>query len=142
LKLAGFKTICFIGDHGGSQAAQAEVASRLSTEWGASGVKVLHVADYYSDAEQIRFLREKGETPEAIGSHAGMIDTSELMSVHPQGIDLSKLRTASAAIEIPGHSGDPTRATAEYGSALLDIRVHAAIQQIRQTLSEHDALRD
>jgi creatinine amidohydrolase/Fe(II)-dependent formamide hydrolase-like protein len=33
LKAAGFKTICLVGDHGGSQGVQAEVAQRLTAEW-------------------------------------------------------------------------------------------------------------
>src|ERR1700704_6718085 len=37
LKAGGFKTICFIGDHGQSQPAQAEVAKRLSAEWAKDG---------------------------------------------------------------------------------------------------------
>ena len=33
LKAGGFKTICFIADHGGSMQPQADVAARLSREW-------------------------------------------------------------------------------------------------------------
>jgi hypothetical protein len=36
--------------------------------------------------------------------------------------------------EDPGHSGAPMRATADYGKALLDIRVNAAIRQIKAAL--------
>ena len=91
LKSAGFKTICFVGDHGGSQASQAAVAAKLNGEWAGQATTVLHVADYYVDEAQIAYLREKGETPATIGSHAGLIDTSELLAVHPQGVDLSRL---------------------------------------------------
>ena len=35
LKSAGFKTICFVGDHGGNQASQAAVAAKLNAEWAA-----------------------------------------------------------------------------------------------------------
>jgi creatinine amidohydrolase len=48
---------------------------------------VLHVANYYADEAQINYLREKGETAATIGVHAGMIDTSELLAVHPDGVD-------------------------------------------------------
>ena len=41
LKSAGFKTICFIGDHGGNQAAQAAVAAKLNSEWSGKGTIVL-----------------------------------------------------------------------------------------------------
>jgi creatinine amidohydrolase len=136
LKLAGFKTICFIGDHGGNQAAQAAVAAKLNGEWAGQGIKVLHVAGYYVDDAQIRYLRDKGETPATIGSHAGLIDTSELLAVHPQGVDLSRLAALPLLPEPTGHSGDPARASAAYGKALLDIRINAAVRQIRAVLPD------
>ncbi len=129
LKSAGFKTICLIGDHGGNQAAQAAVAAKLNREW-AGQVKVLNVSDYYVDAAQMTFLRGKGETDATIGSHAGLIDTAELMSVHPDGVDLARLGSY-ARKETPGHSGEPARASAELGKRLLDIRIDAAIKQIK-----------
>jgi creatinine amidohydrolase len=129
LKNTGFKTIALIGDHGGNQAAQALVAAKLNREW-AGQVKVLNVTDYYIDEAQMKFLRGKGETGATIGSHAGLIDTAELMSVHPEGVDLSKFKSYTRK-EAPGHSGEPTRATPELGIALLNIRVSAAIKQIK-----------
>jgi len=138
LKSAGFKTICFIGDHGGNQASQAAVAAKLTGEWAGQGTTVLHVADYYVDEAQIKYLRERGETPATIGIHAGIIDTSELLAVHPQGVDLSRLTHLPMNPEPTGHSGNPMRASATYGKALLDIRINAAVRQIRAALlSQH-----
>ncbi len=139
LKLAGFKTICFIGDHGGDQAPQAAVAEKLNREWNGQGVTVLSVADYYEDKEQIKYLTEKGETPATIGDHAGILDTSELLAVHPQGVDLAKLTTVPSHSEPTGASGDPTRASAALGAALLDIRINAAIRQIKAALPDRQA---
>ena len=136
LKSAGFKTICFIGDHGGNQASQATVAAKLNGEWADQATTVLHVADYYVDKAQIKYLREKGEGPATIGSHAGLIDTSELLAVHPQGVDLSRLAALPLTSEPTGHSGDPMRASAEYGAALLEIRIKAGLQQIRAALPD------
>src|SRR6266545_1211408 len=72
LKLAGFKTICLIADHGGSARPQAELAQRLSREWAADGVRVISVDDYYGAAgeEQSKLLIGQGETPKTIGQHA------------------------------------------------------------------------
>ena len=136
LKLAGFKTICFIGDHGGNQASQAAVAAKLKDEWISQEMTVLHVADYYADEAQINYLRERGETAATIGVHAGIIDTSELLAVHPDGVDLSRLTTIPLNSEPTGHSGDPKRASTAYGSALLDIRINAAVRQIRAALAD------
>jgi creatinine amidohydrolase/Fe(II)-dependent formamide hydrolase-like protein len=38
--------------------------------------------------------------------------------------------------EPTGHSGDPMRASAAYGTALLDIRINAALRQIRAAMPE------
>jgi creatinine amidohydrolase/Fe(II)-dependent formamide hydrolase-like protein len=134
LKLTGFRTICFIGDHGGNQASQATVATKLNSEWSGQGITVLNVADYYADNKQIQYLQDKSETPATMGIHAGIIDTSELLSVHPEGVDFSRLANLPKNPEPTGHSGNPERASAAYGAALLDIRVNAAIRQIRAAL--------
>lgn len=75
LKRAGFKSICFIGDHGGSQAMQAQVAAKLTREWAGRTI-VLHLSDCYNvDEPQTKYLRDKGEPQSALGDHAGLIDT-------------------------------------------------------------------
>ena len=131
LKAGGFKTICFIADHGGSAKPQAEVAARLSKEWAQQGVRVIDVSDYYADDGQTNFLKGQGETPASIGQHAGITDTSELMAVHPQGVDLGRFADAPFVLESNGVSGDPMRASAERGRALVDIKVQAAVRQIK-----------
>jgi creatinine amidohydrolase len=131
LKAGGFKTICFIADHAGSLKPQAEVAERLSREWGKQGVRVIDVSDYYADAAETDYLERQGETPGAIGQHAGISDTSELMAVHPEGVDIQRYVDAPFALEPNGVSGDPIKSSAERGRALLNIKIFAAIKQIR-----------
>jgi creatinine amidohydrolase len=131
LKAGGFKTICFIADHGGSLKPQAEVAARLSKEWAQQGVRVIDVSEYHADEAQTEFLKREGETPASIGQHAGITDTSELMAVHPQGVDLGRFADAPFTLESNGASGDPMRASAERGRALIDIRIRAAVRQIK-----------
>lgn len=131
LKGSGFATICFIADHAGSLKPQAEVAARLSQEWAAQGVRVIDVSDYYAEEPQTRFLTEQGETPATIGQHAGIPDTSELMAAHPAGVDIARFAEAPFTLEPNGVSGDPMKASAERGRALLDIKVAAAVRQIK-----------
>jgi creatinine amidohydrolase len=131
LKAGGFKTICLIADHAGSLKPQAEVAQRLTQEWAHQGVKVIDVSDYYADTAQTEFLKSQGETDATIGLHAGISDTSELMSVHPDGVDLQRYADAPYTMEPTGVSGNPMKATAERGRALLNIKIFAAIQQIK-----------
>jgi creatinine amidohydrolase/Fe(II)-dependent formamide hydrolase-like protein len=131
LKAGGFKTICFIADHGGSVRPQAEVAARLSKEWAQQGVRVIDVRDYYAEEGQANFLKGQGETSASIGQHAGIIDTSELMAVHPQGVDLGRFADAGFTLESNGVSGDPMKASPDRGHALIDIKIQAAVRQIK-----------
>jgi creatinine amidohydrolase len=134
LKAGGFKLICFVGDHGQSQAVQAEVADRLTAEWAKDGVRVAQIGSYYDDKEQIARLIAQGRTRAEVGQHASIIDTSELMSVAPKGVDLSRYR---AALEDSGVSGDPTTASAELGASLLQMRIAAAANEIRALQATH-----
>jgi creatinine amidohydrolase len=137
LKAAGFKTICFIADHGGSGKPQAEVARRLDQEWSRERVRVVDVNAYYdADEAQRRWLVSEGETASSIGQHAAIQDTSELMAVYPQGVDLSRYASLGLRTESSGVSGDPMRASAERGRALLAMKTDAAVAQIERVLNE------
>lgn len=133
----GFRAICFVGDHGWSQPGQAAVAARLTGEWRARGLRVLHVSDYYDDANgQLAALVKEGESPGAIGSHAGIRDTSELLVVNPRAVRLSEARPwGGSDFATSGVDGDPTRASAERGRLLLELKVEAAVRQIRRALA-------
>ena len=130
LKAAGFGTVCFIADHGQCIAPQAEVAARLTREWGGT-VRVLAVDAYYADAAETAYLRGLGESEAAIGQHATISDTSELMAVHPGGVDLSRLPAGTGDLSGLGAYGDPRRATVARGDAMMALKVEAAVRQIR-----------
>jgi creatinine amidohydrolase len=134
LKAGGFKTICFIADHGASMKPQNDVAARLTREWAAEGIIVISVDDYYTAAgdEQNKYLEAQGETLATIGQHAGITDTSELMAVHPTGVDLTRLPRLPLRVEPTGVDGDPRLASAQRGQALLNLKIAAAVRQIRQ----------
>ncbi len=132
LRAHGFTTIAFVGDSAGNQATQANVAARLSEAWSGDDVTVLHVGDYYAANGQVEWLEAEGESAATIGRHAGIRDTSELMAVYPGGIRANRLqRDGGRANEATGVSGDPRRASAERGEALLRLKVDAAVRQIR-----------
>ncbi len=136
LKAGGFKTICFVGDHGGSQAAQAAVAKRLSAEWVKDGVGVHQIDRYYDDQKQIERLMSEGRSLDEIGQHASIIDTSELMSVDPKGVNLAR-SGKKWTLEPTGVVGDPGSAEPVLGSKLLTMRIDAAVAQIKQILGQH-----
>ena len=124
-KVHGFKTIVFLGDSGPNQEPQRAVATALSQRWAGDGVKVLNAGAYYATNGQMEYLKSEDETEAAIGKHAGIRDTSELMAVRPTGVRLDK-RVADK----DGVSGDPARATAVRGEKLLSLKIDTAVQEI------------
>jgi len=137
LKAGGFTTICLIADHGGSQPPQADLAVRLNKEWAGAGVRVIHVDSYYAVDAQTALLLSQGESRADIGDHASIIDTSELMSVHPDGVDLGRWRAQPFTLQPTGVIGNPAKSSAERGKNLLDFRIRAAVQQIRSQMATH-----
>lgn len=131
LKVAGFKTICFIGDHGQSQPVQAEVAARLSREWARSGVRVVQIESYYAVPAQTKHLQAEGFSAAEIGQHASVIDTSELMAVNPKGVDLGRYSRQLLPQEHSGVYGNPSRSSDALGTRLIEMRIAAAARQIR-----------
>ncbi|MDH3233279.1 MAG: creatininase family protein, partial [Alphaproteobacteria bacterium] len=129
LRAHGFRTIFFLGDSGGNQRAQAGVARRLSSLWRREGIRVVHIGAYYAANGQSAWLRTAGETPRTIGRHAGIRDTSELLAIHPKGVRTRLLRrSAMPRLKRPGHDGDPSRASAARGRALLTLKVESALR--------------
>jgi creatinine amidohydrolase/Fe(II)-dependent formamide hydrolase-like protein len=95
-------------------------------------VRVIAVDRYCTAiAQQDVWLRAQGESEATIGTHAGIGDTSELLAVHPPGVDLRRLPAGTGALPGLGATGDPSRATAARGEALLAMRIAAAVDQIR-----------
>jgi creatinine amidohydrolase/Fe(II)-dependent formamide hydrolase-like protein len=136
LKRHGFRMICFVGDSGGNQEGQQRVAERLTKLWRDDGVRVVHVGDYYFANGQLEWLEARGESVKAIGTHAGIRDTSELLFVRPQGVRTDSIRQSVERSSQTGTIGDPSRATKEYGEALLAKKVDAAVQQILPFVSD------
>jgi len=125
---AGFRVVCFMGDHGGGQEALKAVAAELDSEWWSKGRRAYYIGDAYykAEAEIHAYLVEKKLPP---GAHAGIEDTSQLMFLDRSQKWVHRDKFA-AANEKSGVDGDPRRASASIGKALLDIKVNAAAAQI------------
>ena len=67
-----------------------------------------------------------------IGSHAGILGTAKLLALDP-----SLIRTDKLADSDPdnGVRGDPRRATAAYGRVGLELKIEAAVAQIRELMA-------
>ena len=131
LKQNGFSLIVFIGDHGGSQDVQKKVAQQLSEKWESSGVRVLHVADYYGNNGQEKWAESIGLKVPNPSAHAGFMDTAEMLKIYPQGVRESKKFAATERdYKKTGASGDSTQANANHGRQLLELKIQAAVNQI------------
>ena len=132
----GFRNIFFLGDSFNNQRPQEKAAARLNRQFSRYGVHVLNVAAYYdSKDEAVRWLESQGESRDSIGTHAGIRDTSELFFVHPEGIRKDQLANRPAPSNDPMDvNGNPARASKGYGRKILEIRIGAAVRQIREAL--------
>lgn len=130
-KVHGFTDIVLIGDSGGNQRGLTAVADSLNKDWAGSGVRVYALTDYYTKghADIYAWLeKEFGWNRQTVGSHAGIMDTSQLMYVNPKAV-----RTANILLNGGGRgsgvNGDPTKASAELGKRMIDMKVDAAVAQ-------------
>lgn len=136
LQAGGFTTIILIGDSGGNQSGMKTAADQLNAAFGTTGARAVFIGDYYtkSTADIRTYLQGLGHSMEAIGSHAGMVDTSELLFVNPKLVRRDRLALNGGSPD-SGVSGDPTKATAELGKALVQIKIDNALAQIRAMLA-------
>ncbi|HXQ52453.1 MAG TPA: creatininase family protein [Stellaceae bacterium] len=139
LALAGFRLICFIGDHGLSQASQAHVAAALTRQWRKSGVRVATIDRYYAADGEREWLKTNGYSDAEIGLHAGLLDTAELMAIEPGAVRGALLSPKGWPEGRTGASGDPSRATAAIGEKLLEFKIAAAVAEIRELVASMPA---
>jgi creatinine amidohydrolase len=130
-KVHGFTDIILIGDSGGNQRGLTAVADTLNKEWAGTGVRVYAITEYYSKGHSDIYAwleKDFGWNRQTVGSHAGIMDTSQLMYVNPSAVRTANIRPSGGG---PGSgvNGDPTKATAELGKRMIDSKVDAAVAQ-------------
>jgi len=130
-KLAGFRDIVFLGDHGSYQKEEKAVAERLNKEWAAQPARVHGVEEYYraSESEFGRLLASKGYREEEVGTHAGLADTSLTLAIDPRLVRTDRLQPRDGA------NGDPRRSSAELGQLGVDLIVTRTVDAIRKATS-------
>lgn len=136
-KLAGFRDIVFVGDHGGYQAQMAAVADRLNREWSATSVRVHAVLEYYraTETSYVQALKRLGFGAAEIGTHAGLADTSLMLATDPTLVRTDRLGSDPSLSEANGVYGDPRRSSAELGQLGVDAVVTETSAAIRKALS-------
>jgi creatinine amidohydrolase/Fe(II)-dependent formamide hydrolase-like protein len=141
----GLREVFFLGDHGGYQKSEAQVAERLNRSWSGSGSKsgqagcrAHALLDYYdvTQGAYVAELKRRGYRDAEIGLHAGLADTSLMLAVDPMLVRQDQLAAGARAGVAGGVRGDPTRATAELGKIGVQQQVEASVAAI-QNLSKH-----
>lgn len=129
----GLRDVVFLGDHGGYQKNEDNVAARLNRAWAAQGCRAHALLAYYDVTQSgyVADLQKRGFTDAEIGVHAGLADTALMLAVYPSLVRRDRLAAAARAGAAGGVRGDPTRATAELGQLGVERIVDASVAAIR-----------
>lgn len=129
LAVAGFRNIVLMGDHAGGQRELAAAARRMSVKYAARGIKVIYCGAVYDTAKREfdAWLKTHGYP---LGTHASIPDTSELMFLG--GDAFVRKDKLAAGDGVNGVQGDPRRSSPELGKRYFDMKVAAAVAQIRK----------
>ena len=141
----GFKIVVLMGDHGGGQKELGDTAKKLDDKYAAQGIHVYFCADVYKANDEFdKYLTAKNLP---LSTHAGIPDTSEMIYL---GQDKGWVRMDLVATAVgdpvrkPGEARDPNArrvnngitgdarpSTAALGKTIFDMKVEAAVKQIR-----------
>jgi creatinine amidohydrolase/Fe(II)-dependent formamide hydrolase-like protein len=115
-----------------------DVAAKLNDEWKGTGARAHFIDDYYtksrSDAQ--KFLKQKLAVADSDAiAHAGVWDTSELLFINPKLVRMDK-RAPRGGMPNSGTTGDPTKATADLGRALVQFKIDNAVAQIKASVEK------
>lgn len=133
LRAHGFRDIVFLGDHGGYQRSEQAVAAHLDREWARSPARAHALTAYYTaaDTDFAAALAARGFPKSAIGTHAGLADTSLSLAVDPALVRQDKLASGKELDPSHGVYGDPRGATAALGRLGVDAIVRRSVEAIR-----------
>ena len=137
LEIHGFRTILLIGEHGSYQGDLAAVAADLDRRWAATPARAHYVPDYYRAATSgfTPVLQSHGFSPEEIGTHAGVADTSLTMAVAPAAVRQDRLAAGTDLDAAHGVYGDPRRSNAEVGRLGADAIVDRTVAAVRAAMA-------
>jgi creatinine amidohydrolase len=134
LRLAGFRDIVFLGDHGGYQKDLQAVAARLNGEWKSTNARAYAIVEYYAATQgaYAQALKDRGYGEGEIGTHAGLADTSLALAVDSRLVRGERLDAAAKLGVAGGVYGDPRRASAELGNIGVEFVVARTVDAVRR----------
>ena len=99
LRQHGFRDIIFLGDHGGYQKNEQNVANKLNRAWGkaatAKDARAYALLDYYdiTQSAYISELQKRGHSSAEIGLRAGLADAALMLATDPSLVPARPWRT-------------------------------------------------
>ena len=143
LRQHGFRDIIFIGDHGGYQKNEQNVAAKLNRAWSKGGkggtgedARAYALLDYYdiTQTKYIAELQKRGFSAAEIGLHAGLADAALMLATEPAMVRSEAMAHGAKPGVADGVRGDATRATAELGQIGIKLQVDTSVAAIKQLL--------
>ena len=101
---------------------------------GRVGRAAFALTDFYDKGHEYQdawFLGQFGWDAAVVGSHAGIKDTSQMLYVKPENVRIDRIADSFNNKEESSISGDPTKATAEFGRVAIEFKANGAIAQYR-----------
>lgn len=132
----GFRDIVLIGEHGGYQRDLAAVADHLNRLWAHTPMRAHYIGEYYRAAttDFADLLRSRGYSPQEIGTHAGVADTSLTWAVDPALVRMELLKRGTGLTAENGVYGDPRRSSRELGEAGVEEIIRRTVEAVRARL--------
>ena len=143
LRQHGFRDIIFLGDHGGFQKNEQNVANKLNRAWGkasaAKDARAYALLDYYdiTQSQYIAELQKRGHSSAEIGLHAGLADAALMLATDPSLVRSEAMAHGPKPGVADGVRGDATRATAELGQIGIKLQVDTSVAAIKQLLQRN-----
>ncbi len=81
----------------------------------------------------VDYLLVRDEYPQA-GDHAAGWETSHMLALHPETVDLDELPPEGEPLIGVGGAMPPQRATAEFGQAALEAAAEVAVKEVHHRL--------
>lgn len=139
LKMHGFKHIVFIGDSGGNQAGQRNVAERLNKAFGGD-VVVAHIQEYYDYAGVTKYMASQGlvET-QRDGLHDDAIITLNMLYADPDSVRYDA-RVKAGLATINGVSIADKAQAMKWAKLIVDYRAQVTADAITRAIANRGTL--
>ena len=135
----GFHDVIFLGDHGGYQRNEVNVANRINKKLGSAASFRAHALTAFYEAAQTPFnqaLRGKGFTDAQIGTHAGLSDTSLTLAIDKSLVRTDLMAEGARPGSPNGVAGDPRKSSVELGKIGVQIIVDRSVQAIQEAIRQ------